>query len=202
MVSPIKLLPLYGDHRKLKIGLLGGSFNPAHEGHIYISAEAKKSMNLEEVWWIIAQQNPLKSSQDLAPFEVRYSYTQAICPSWIRILCLERNRSYSYTMDTIQILKKRFPHVQFLWLMGTDQGQTLPLWYKINDLKKIIPFLFLSRDTRYLPPYAFFKQDARNYVPLCELLEHPLPAWSMKKILPCAMSSTKIRKKYIAPWYG
>lgn len=66
-VDPCDPLPTYGDRRRGRIGLLGGSFNPAHDGHRYISLEALKLLNLDEVWWLVTPQNPLKSVYGMAP---------------------------------------------------------------------------------------------------------------------------------------
>src|SRR5512138_2917667 len=96
-----------------RIGLLGGSFNPAHEGHLHISLLALKRLKLDEVWWLVSPQNPLKSKAQMADFSQRYESAKA----WakhprIKVSTLERRIGTRYTHATLSVLKRSMPHTK------------------------------------------------------------------------------------------
>lgn len=130
----------------LKIGLLGGSFNPAHEGHLYISTVAMKKLGLDYVWWLVAPQNPLKPVAGMAPLEKRHSVATATA-NHPRILVVnaEHTLSTRYTIDTLIALKKRFPQVNFVWLMGSDNLEGFHRWRRWQDIAKLIPIAVVQR---------------------------------------------------------
>ena len=97
----------FHDIRSINVGLLGGSFNPAHEGHLFIAQTSLKKLNLDELWWLVSPQNPLKNSNILKPLNERIEYTKKIAlnPKF-KVLSLE---SYLKTFSTIDFLKKLIP---------------------------------------------------------------------------------------------
>src|SRR6476619_6395277 len=105
-----------------RIGLLGGSFNPAHGGHRHISLEALRALGLDEVWWLVSPGNPLKeSATDMAPFEARLASARALAGGApIRVSDFERQAGTRYTVDTVRKLKRHFPQHRFIWLLGSD----------------------------------------------------------------------------------
>jgi nicotinate-nucleotide adenylyltransferase len=104
-----------------RIGLLGGSFNPVHEGHVHISLEAIKRLRLDAVWWLVSPQNPLKSSEGMAPYAERLASAQSYARHpRIHVSGIEKTLGTRYTIDTLRALTKRMPRQQFLWLMGAD----------------------------------------------------------------------------------
>jgi nicotinate-nucleotide adenylyltransferase len=130
----------------LKIGLLGGSFNPAHEGHLYISLAAMKKLGLDYVWWLVAPQNPLKPVAGMAPLERRHAVAAATA-NHPRILVVnaEHTLSTRYTIDTITALKKRFPQVNFVWLMGSDNLEGFHRWRRWQDIAHLVPIAVVQR---------------------------------------------------------
>src|SRR5690242_19167404 len=115
-----------------RIGLLGGSFNPAHRAHRRISLAAMRSLGLDEVWWLVSPGNPLKEgAKDMAPFKARFASAQRQARNArVRVTDFEQREGTRYTVDTVKRLKHRFPKDQFIWLLGSD---TLPNFHKWRD---------------------------------------------------------------------
>src|SRR6185312_407449 len=115
-----------------RIGLLGGSFNPAHRGHRRISLEAMRALDLDEVWWLVSPGNPLKEgAKDMAPFEARLTSAKGQARrARIRVSDFEQRVGTRYTIDTMRQLKRRYPNDHFIWLLGSD---TLPNFHKWRD---------------------------------------------------------------------
>jgi nicotinate-nucleotide adenylyltransferase len=113
----------------LRIGLLGGSFNPAHGGHRHISVQALRRLRLDEVWWLVSPQNPLKPPAGMAGFAQRLAQAgRAARHPRIRVSDLEARLGTRYTADTLTALRRRFPRHRFVWLMGADNLRQIPAW--------------------------------------------------------------------------
>jgi nicotinate-nucleotide adenylyltransferase len=130
-----------------RIGLLGGSFNPAHRGHRHISLAAMDALGLDEVWWLVSPGNPLKEGvEDMASFEARLaSARQAARRSPIRVSDFEQREGTRYTIDTVRRLKSLYPQHRFIWLLGSD---TLPNFHKWRDwrgLAREVPIAVIRR---------------------------------------------------------
>ena len=130
-----------------RIGLLGGSFNPAHRGHRHISLAVIDALGLDEVWWLVSPGNPLKEgAKDMAPFETRLaSARQAARRSSICVSDFEQRQGTRYTLDTIRKLKLMYPQHRFIWLLGSD---TLPNFHKWRDwrgLAREVPIAVIRR---------------------------------------------------------
>jgi nicotinate-nucleotide adenylyltransferase len=130
-----------------RIGLLGGSFNPAHRAHRHVSLDAMRALGLDEVWWLVSPGNPLKeSAKDMAPFEARFaSAERAARGTRIRVSDFERRRGTRYTVDTVRQLKRDHPYDRFIWLLGSD---TLPNFHKWRDwrgLAREVPIAVIPR---------------------------------------------------------
>jgi nicotinate-nucleotide adenylyltransferase len=130
-----------------RIGILGGSFNPAHRGHRGISLNAIRKLGLDEVWWLVSPGNPLKAAaKDMAPFEARMaSARSAARHAPIRVSDFEARAGTRYSIDTVKRLKRRYPGNEFVWLMG---GDTLPDFHKWHDwrgLAREVPIAVISR---------------------------------------------------------
>src|SRR3954470_4386736 len=108
-----------------RIGLLGGSFNPAHAGHRRISLDAMAALGLDEVWWLVSPGNPLKDgAEDMAPFEARLASAERMARgAKIRASDFEQREGTRYTIDTVRKVKELHPQHRFIWLLGSD---TLP----------------------------------------------------------------------------
>jgi nicotinate-nucleotide adenylyltransferase len=183
--------------------LLGGSFNPAHEGHRHISLLALKHLGLDEVWWLVAPQNPLKSTTDMAPFEDRLEAAGLFArhPA-IRVTNIEKRLGTRYTVDTLMALKFCFPRVQFVWLMGADNLAQMSRWRRWTRIFNLVPIAVFDR-----APYSFaalagkaahafarFKRRARTAHDLVELKP---PAWIFfhTRLHPDSATSIRARRR-------
>lgn len=132
-----------GAHR---IGLLGGSFNPAHHGHLHISRLAIEALHLHEVWWLVSPQNPLKPSAGMAPVERRLATARTLARDpRIRVTDLERRLGTRYTLDTLRAIRAAFPGLRFVWLMGADNLAQLPRWRRWRDILAECPVAVFDR---------------------------------------------------------
>lgn len=129
-----------------RIGLLGGSFNPAHEGHRHVSLEALKRLGLDEVWWLVSPQNPLKSGADLEPLASRVAGARAVARHpRIRVDAPELVLGTRYTIDTVRALRRAYPRARFVWLMGADILPQLVDWKGWRDLFGTLPIAAFAR---------------------------------------------------------
>lgn len=137
----------------LRIGLLGGSFNPPHEGHLHISDMALKRLGLDYVWWLISPQNPLKSTRDTAPLDRRVALaTRLVHERRVIVTDVERALGTRFTVDTLEALVRRFPAVQFLWLMGSDNLASFHLWRDWPRIVELMPVVVIMRPGSMLAP--------------------------------------------------
>ena len=133
----------------MSVGLMGGSFNPAHEGHLHVARMCLRALRLDRVWWLVSPQNPLKSARNMAPLEKRLESARAIAVDAgerrITVTDIETRLNTRYTIDTITALKKRYPGVRFVWLMGADNMLQLPRWAKWRDIAASLPIAVYPR---------------------------------------------------------
>src|SRR5277367_463461 len=116
----MRALPPLGDRSHRRVGLLGGSFNPAHEGHVHLSREAMKRLGLDAVWWLVSPQNPLKPIRDMAPLAQRLARATDMASGEPAIIVsdIERRFHTERTRATLSHLRQRYPSTAFVWLMG------------------------------------------------------------------------------------
>lgn len=125
---------------------MGGSFNPAHQGHLAISREALKRLELDQVWWLVAPQNPLKPALGMAPLADRIAGARAIARDRrIKVVAPEAVTGTRFTIDTIAVLQAAYPRHRFVWMMGTDNLLQLPRWYRWQALLGRIPIAVMAR---------------------------------------------------------
>jgi nicotinate-nucleotide adenylyltransferase len=138
----------------MRIGLLGGSFNPAHEGHLYVSEIALKQLPLDYVWWLVAPQNPLKPEEGMAPAEHRLAAARTMVAGHPRLIVsdLEKTLGTRYTIDTLKALHRRFPEVRFVWLMGSDNLAQFHRWRRWMDIAALLPVAVIVRPGSVLAP--------------------------------------------------
>src|SRR5947209_6402211 len=138
----------------LRIGLFGGSFNPAHEGHLHVSEVALKRLGLDYVWWLVSPQNPLKSVAGTAPLQQRIASARKTAGNHprLRISDIETQMGTRYTIDTIRRLKARFPNIRFVWLMGSDNLLTFHRWRGWLRLANEVPIAIVIRPGTVLAP--------------------------------------------------
>jgi nicotinate-nucleotide adenylyltransferase len=128
----------------MRIGLLGGSFDPAHSGHLYVSKIARARLKLDCVWWLVSPGNPLKSGP--GPLDVRVARARLVArPSYIFVTDIEARLGTRYTADTVAALQKRFAKVHFIWLMGSDNLEQFSRWRRWQSIAARIPIAVVRR---------------------------------------------------------
>lgn len=146
---PSRLPPIAGASlwRGLRVGLLGGSFNPAHDGHRYISVEAMKRLGLDAVWWIVSPGNPLKDPSGMAPLERRLAVARRIADHpRIHVDAPEARLGTRYTADTLPRLRRAMPRTRFVWLMGADNLAQVTKWQRWQAIVDSMPLAVIDRD--------------------------------------------------------
>ena len=141
-------LPRFGDRRRMAVGLLGGSFNPAHAGHLHVAQTARRALGLDQVWLLVSPGNPLKPRAGMGTAAARLASAAAIADGR-RIVAtdIERHLGTRYTVDTLRALRRRFPRVRFVWLMGADNLTQFPRWRGWMAIARMVPFAVLPRPT-------------------------------------------------------
>ena len=185
-------------HRRA-VGLLGGSFNPAHEGHRDISLLALKRLALSEVWWLVSPGNPLKERAELAPFEKRRTQAEETADHpQIRVSSFERQAGLTYTHDTLKALIAAHPDLRFVWLMGADNLAGFHRWQRWAEIFSLLPIAVIDR-----PGYRFaalaspaaqrFAAHRIDESDAAALAYRPAPAWCFLSGLLNPLSSTRLR---------
>ena len=173
---------LYADK---KIGLLGGSFNPAHKGHRHIALLALEHYGLDAVWWLVTPQNPLKDTDDMAAYNERFASVERIINGHPQMVAthLERDLGTTYTYETIKALKEHFLQTDFLFICGMDNALIFHKWDSWRELLDLIPFTFIDRP------------GSIEIVADCPLkqIDHPNLLWLHGEEM-MDISSTQIRK--------
>src|SRR6266853_5456243 len=152
-----------------RIGLLGGSFNPAHDGHRHVSLEALKRLGLDEVWWLVSPQNPLKAGNGMEPLATRLARAKLIAHHpRIRVEAPELLLGTRYTLDTVRELNQLYPQAHFVWLMGADILPQLVDWQGWRELFAEIPIAAFARPGWRSEEHTSELQSQSNLV--CRLL--------------------------------
>lgn len=186
------------------IGLLGGSFDPAHEGHVHITREALKRFNLDQVWWLVSPGNPLKS-RGPALIERRMAKARAIMQHpRVVISDFEARAGTRYTAQTLAALRDCCPGVRFVWLMGADNLVQFDQWQDWQQIMETVPLGILARPgqriaARLSKParlYDFARLKGRHSQLLAQ---RRAPAWCFVNVPMRAASSTKLRQSGVWP---
>lgn len=134
------------DQTLKRIGLLGGSFNPAHGGHRRISLFVLDALGLDEVWWLVSPGNPLKPKAGMAPLAARIaSAMRQAKGARIRPTAIERELGTRYTVDTLAKLTRRYPKHRFVWLMGSDNLAQFHRWKDWRSIARAMPIAVIAR---------------------------------------------------------
>jgi len=136
----------FGDGRRRRIGLLGGSFNPAHAGHLHVARHAMRALGLDQVWLVVSPGNPLKPRAGMAPLSERLASARRIADGR-RVIAtdIERALGTRFTADTLAKLRRRFPRAAFVFLMGADNLVQLPRWKSWRRIVGSTPLAVLPR---------------------------------------------------------
>ena len=132
----------------MRVGLLGGSFNPAHEGHAHVARIALARLRLDQVWLMVSPGNPLKPAAGMAEFAARLESARGIADGR-RVVAtdIEARLGTRYTIDTLLLLRQRYPRVDFVWLMGADNLVQLPRWRRWRAIVGNVVIAVLPRPT-------------------------------------------------------
>jgi nicotinate-nucleotide adenylyltransferase len=187
----------------MRIGLLGGSFDPAHAAHREISLTALKRLGLDQVWWLVTQGNPLKDVSKLPGLEERVAAARRIARHpRIEVTGFDGGSGTGYTVDLLRALKRRFPNVHFVWLMGADNLVDFDRWKAWPEIFATMPIAVLdrpgfrmkaraSRASQRFAPYYVDETDAAR---LALLLP---PAWTVLSHRLSGLSSTALRENVL-----
>ena len=182
-----------------RIGLLGGSFNPAHEGHRAITLEALRRLRLDQVWWLVSPQNPLKSSAETESQEKRARQAAALLHTpRVRVTTLERELGTVYTAETLRFLVQCFPRTRFVWLMGADNLMQIDRWQDWQQIFNTVPIAVFDRPTYSLRALAAkaarrFARARRRESGAKRIADFKAPAWVFLHNRQNAQSSTALR---------
>lgn len=180
------------------VGLLGGSFDPAHEGHVHITREALKRFGLDRVWWLVSPANPLKA-QGPAPLELRLAQARAVMRDpRVWVTDIEARLGTQYTAETLDGLVRLYPGVRFVWLMGADNLADFHCWERWRDILSLVPVGVIARPgqrvaARTSPAARRFRFARLRGAQSRLLARAELPAWCLVNVPMSALSSTAIR---------
>ena len=139
-------VPRFGDRRRSRVGLLGGSFNPAHEGHRHVAELARRRLRLDQVWLLVSPGNPLKPRRGMATLAQRVASARGVADGRrVVASAIEQRLGTRFTIDTLRLLQRRFPRVDFVWIAGADIFVQLPHWRGWREIAHRVPFAILPR---------------------------------------------------------
>ena len=182
-----------------RVGLLGGSFNPAHRGHRRISLAALEALGLDEVWWLVSPGNPLKPSSGMAPFDARLRSAREMARrAPIRVSDFEARAGKRYTIDTVTELLRRHPRHRFIWLMGADTVAQLHHWREWRNIAKTLPIAVIGRPgydgpARAARAMGWLRRFVRPSSQAREWTEWSAPAILLLRLPPDPTSATALR---------
>lgn len=184
-----------------RIGLLGGSFDPAHAGHAHITREALKRFGLMRVWWLVSPGNPLKP-EGPAPMESRMARAREVLGGDPRVIVtdIEARLGTRYTAETLRKLRAIYPGVRFVWLMGADNLLQFDRWRDWEEIMRTVPIGVFARPGTRLAGRGARAADefARYRVPAeaaATLAFRAPPAWCFVDVPMTAISSSAIRAR-------
>jgi len=183
----------------MRIGLLGGSFNPPHEAHRAISLFAIKRLQLDRVWWLVSPGNPLKQHGGLRSLEQRAVAARRMAhDSRIDVSCLESVIGTQYTADTMSFLRRRLSGLRLVWIMGADNLAQFQLWQNWRRIASEVPIAVVDRPARSFRALAAPAAQAlaRYRIPESQastLADLRPPAWVFLSGLKLDLSSTGLR---------
>jgi nicotinate-nucleotide adenylyltransferase len=185
----------------MRIGLYGGTFNPAHAGHRHVSLLAMKRLQLDRLWWVVTPGNPLKERGGLAPACERAEAAQAVARHpRIDITCFEEEIGARYTVETLAYVTARCPTVRFVWIMGADSLASFHRWLGWERIAELMPFAAVDRPgwtlraarSRAATALAAYRIDESDAPLLSDLTP---PAWTFLHGPRSTLSSSELRQR-------
>ena len=189
----------------MRIGLFGGSFNPAHEGHRLVALECLKRLALDRVWILVSPGNPLKDHSHLAPLAERVAATRALMDHQaLEVTGFEAAHDFHYTHDTLTFLTSGHRGVQFVWIMGADSLMTFDRWERWEEIARLMPIAVYARPGATFKatqsPAASALAEFRLPEEAAETLaDRAPPAWVYLHGIMSPLSSTAIRQAQQSP---
>ena len=186
----------------MTIGLFGGSFNPPHNGHVHVCETALKRGHFDRVWWLVTPGNPLKDTSELESLASRLRKChELVNHPKMQITAFEAKHNLRYTEETLALLKRLRPRVNFVWLMGADNLKNFHQWQNWRQIAKMMPIMIIDR-----PGFTLSYLSAQAAIALsryridetdAELLSlmRP-PAWCFIHAPRSSLSSTAIRNNH------
>lgn len=197
---------LAGARAGLAIGLFGGSFNPAHEGHRHVALTALRTLNLDRIWWIVSPLNPLKAADGMGHFEDRFASAvrMAVHPH-MAVSRVEHILGLRYSADTVEVLQHLFPLARFVWIMGGDSFHQFDRWGRWRELAAKVPIAVVARPGlplggRIGRAGSLLAKSEVNQGHRLWLSEFRAPAWAFLDGPRNPASATQIRASLSAPW--
>ncbi|MEO6376519.1 MAG: nicotinate-nucleotide adenylyltransferase, partial [Caulobacteraceae bacterium] len=199
--------------RGMRVGLFGGSFDPAHEGHAHVARTAMRRLRLHRVVWLVSPQNPLKRGRPPASLAKRMAGARAFAQSpgmmgpGMIVSDLETRLGSVFTVDTLRTLKARHPGVKFVWIMGSDSLANFHRWRGWRTIFREIPVAVVARpqglvSSRFAPAAQRFAHARRPERAAGLLASAAPPAWAFLGGRLHYASSTELRRKAIAAAAG
>jgi nicotinate-nucleotide adenylyltransferase len=191
-------LPPYGAGQR--IGLMGGTFNPPHAGHLLVAHTALRRLGLDRIWWLVTPGNPLKNNSGLPPLAERMAAAKALVDDRrIVVSGLEAEIGTRFTWDTLRWLRERAPAVRFVWVMGADNLPNFHRWQRWTEIAALMPFAVVDRpgatlkatQSRVARRFADARIDESDASMLPDL---PAPAWVFLHGPRSPLSSTALRE--------
>ena len=183
-----------------RVGLLGGSFNPAHRGHRRISLAALRALGLDEVWWLVSPGNPLKAdAPDMAALAARLASARRMARrAPIRATAIEARLGTRYTVETLRALRRRYPRTRFVWLMGADNLVQFHRWRDWRGIARTMPIAVIARpgyddDALRAPAMGWLRRHERPAASAKTWTTWSLPALVLLRFRPDPTSATQAR---------
>ena len=186
-----------------RIGLFGGSFNPAHGGHFSVAATALARLQLDEIWWMVSPQNPLKPRDQTGDFGNRIEIARTIArhPRFV-VSDIEKRLATHTTADTFKKLRPLFTAGHFVWIMGADSFAGLHLWNNWKVIPQTLPLAVFDRPGWTIkalssPAATIYRQRQLDSADAPLLARHHPPAWIFLPMPQHFESSTRLRGKQL-----
>ncbi len=181
--------------KNLRIGLLGGSFDPPHQGHLHISKDALRRFNLDYIWWLVIQQNPFKENQASSINQRLRACSKIIDSDNIITFDIENNINSIKTIDHINFISNKCFNNKYYWIMGSDLLVDFDKWDNYQQILKIIKIIVYERPNYWykdiqkkINPWLLkYKTDIKTF------LLSPSPSWVLVKSASVDISSTQLR---------